>query len=222
MSMRTLLLCLMMLSLFALSQCQENIHYRQRLTIVLDTPDGPKISHGVQKVNVTHTKWGPAEAVGATTDIIGETFAVEVTPGRYMFPLLNTIPLAAGVIYPKLSYVEAAKNLSEKSGFMVAELKRDQYPTFVTFENPSRLEGAIIVKPGRLGEVFGPPLSIRSITLTTTDERITLRDYTRVVPSVMYLDKSYWDTKRPFIRTDFHRSVPPSWMPDFLRDLLTG
>lgn len=197
------------------------MYYRQKITIVLDTPNGPKVSHGVQKANLTHTKWGPPEAVGATSDIIGETFAIEVTPGRYMFPLLSTIPLAARIIYPELPPVEAAKKLSEASQFKMVTLDRNQYPTFVTFENPSRLEGASIVDPNRLTEVFGQPLRIRSITLAATDERITLRDYTEVVPSVMQLDQSYWKAKRPFTRTDFHRSVPPSWMPDFFRDLLS-
>ena len=216
-----LLFLVVALPILTLSQCQELTLYRQKLTVSIDTSEGTKSSSGVQKAHLTHTKWGPAGTVGATSGIIGESFAIEVTNGKYIFPLLSTIPLAPNVIYPKTPLVESVHLLSEIEDSAAIELTRDQYPTFVMFRHPESLEGAVIVTADTIKDVFGPDVRIRSITLAATNERMTFRDYTKVLPYVPDSDHEYWHAKRPFKRVDFRRSVPPPWMPDFLRDFIS-
>jgi hypothetical protein len=108
-----------------------------------------------------------------SVDIKGEATAVEVTPGRYLFALLDRV---AG--RPEMSFFddlsgdpkERWKKLETMSGS--APLPRKEWPRLVTFGDLNEPKSVSLVDPDDLALVFGPGVRLKSIIIEMTNEPV--------------------------------------------------
>ena len=219
-------IALVSLIVFFFTNYQDRYHWRQKITVTLDTPDGPKVGSSVVVGTLTHTKWGPPETRGATSNVIGETVYVEVQQGRYLLADLKTIPNATRVIFPDVAPIDSAMRLNDSSNTDPIQISSQQYPDFFAISDGDVSE-ARFVKSDDIGSVFGGGISIKSITLEITNDRISLDTVENFLVHSKGHSKvrSYGATKSGFqarhlTNRAVRSGIPPEWMPDFLVDYL--
>jgi hypothetical protein len=123
----------------------------------------------------THGAFVPAEAVGVSFSLRGEAVVVELPNDRYLFALLQGVPSASWLLYPKMRAEEAGKLIERADGsnFRQVQLSRDQYPLLVTFDDINDPTSVKRVDPDYLAAAFGSGYRLNSITLSLTDEPVT-------------------------------------------------
>lgn len=147
----------------------------QKITLSINTPDGPKSASSVQRAYLDKTlpNWMvPIEASGAQVTLSGEAVVLEIAPGRYVFVLLKSTPLAWQVFYPKVTPLVLKDKMAAATG-QTRELTRHQYPLLVTFGDINDPASVSHVDPQNLAASFGPGYSLDAITMAITDEPVT-------------------------------------------------
>ena len=155
---------------FGLSGCNDNWTWHQKITLSVDTPDGPKSASSVMRASIGEKGawWAPPEASGARTGLIGEAVVLEVAPGKYLFALLKGMPMAYAVFFPNEAPFEIASRL--ESLRETRTFTPDQYPLLVTFGDINDPANVRRVDPANLAASFGPGYRLDAITMTITDE----------------------------------------------------
>jgi hypothetical protein len=174
------ILTLLLLAL-GLSGCDQEYRWHQKLTVILDTPSGPKAASSVQEgVAVKYGWWQQQWGYGGGTALHGEAVVLEVTPGHYLFALLEGTPLAWKVFLPEVTdTAEAGSTLEMLRASRV--LSPDLYPLLVTFDDVNDPTTIKRVDPANLGNSFGPGYSLDSMTMTITAEPVTRGRVTQVL-----------------------------------------
>jgi len=159
----------------ALVSCNRSWTWHQKITVTVETPDGVKTGSSVMRATLTDhdSKLAPPEARGASFTLSGEAVVVEVMPGKYLFVLLKNMPRPYGLFYPGEAPVDVAPKLEAAREPMTATLKPSQYPMLVTFGDINDPASVKQVDPANLAEQFGPGVSLKSITMTITNEPVT-------------------------------------------------
>jgi hypothetical protein len=172
--------------------CESVIYdgtFRYRLTLTVDTPDGPRSGSGVIEVYI-HTKeptWGPIEARGVNPVLHGEAVFVDLGGGKPVIMLLAHGPQAAGdgFAFLPMRLLGGTWNTQHKLTGK-GELKGKLIPTIVSFSDLNNPASARIVyatgvegdldivsrarSPGkvlidRFSETFGPGYAFKRATL---------------------------------------------------------
>jgi hypothetical protein len=169
-------------SLLALAGCGGDTYtWNQKLTVVVQTPDGEKSGSAVTRLRVNYSTTS-LTGIGISYDVKGEATVVEVAPGKYLFALLsqngpgNTtelatqtwlddLPKTVGDARPRFAYLEALR--------AKRDVPRAHYPWLVMFTDLNDPKSVREVKPGKLSDTFGAGFSLKSITLEITDEAVT-------------------------------------------------
>jgi len=181
---RILLLAVILLPL-ALLGCKDRYHWRQKLTVTVETPSGAVSAASVSAVSWARHLIRFPEGMGWHYDLTGEAVVVEIAPGRYLFALLK----GAGTTEYMGSV--AAASISAQEGRVIDDAlfdevrdKRDraagviavpdyQYPMLVTFADIADPASVELVDPADLAASFGPGVRLKSVTLEVTDEPVT-------------------------------------------------
>lgn len=148
----------------------ERFSYRQRITIEIDTPDGPRTGSGVSQVDKSEATWGLPEARGVHSQVRGEAIFVDLGRGKNVIATLAFQPDARVSIdrlalvaflrdNPKLQWKEV-KTLTGR-----IRLDGELVPLLVTFGDLSDPKTARLVDPNGFGEVFGPGYAFKRATL---------------------------------------------------------
>ncbi len=204
--------------------------WNQRLTLVVETPQGEVRGSAVTRVEnrTTRDLLAPGKALRST--LTGEAVAVEVLPGRWLFALLQGEDAtgAGGWVYAAFdlraavgsdgypSYDESMRKLRALSLDEPAPLPKEAMPLLVTFDDITRPETVREVGPDDLAAVFGAGVRLQAVTLEVTKEAVTegrveavlgwLRNTVdgRLVPRVDMMDFSLSATLRrhQFIQRD--------------------
>jgi hypothetical protein len=176
--------------LLMLTGCSPSETWNQRLTLVIETPDGEVLGAVVQRID-----WEGTGAIGkalfsgidsssASVRVTGEALAVEVLPGRWLFALLKgdegwqgDAGLNAGIAIavPRGHFAKSAEGVREIVGFpkdMPVELPREAWPMMVTFGDISKPETVRAVDPEDLVAVFGEGVRLTEVTLEITEEPV--------------------------------------------------
>lgn len=163
-----------LLSLF-LSGCGA-YKVTDRLTVVVDTPDGQKSAS-----SVLEARFWPAiieqqhpYLFFPTYEMQGEAVALEVTPGRYLFVTFKDLRYPWEIFLS--SNWETVKEFIIRAEGMLGQkqvLKPEQYPWLVTFGDLKVPTSAKRVEPGNLAATFGPGYRLVEISMTITDELVT-------------------------------------------------
>ncbi|WP_333816993.1 hypothetical protein [Tabrizicola sp.] len=167
------------------------VRWNQRLTLVVETPQGEMRGSAVQRID-----WEGTGAIGkalfsgvdpssASVRVTGEALAVEVMPGRWLFALLKggkgwqgEPGLNAGfaIAVPRGHFAKSAEGVREIIGFpkdRPVELPREAWPMLVTFDDVTKPETVWEVDPEDLAAVFGEGVRLKAVTLEVTGEAVT-------------------------------------------------
>lgn len=193
-----------------LAGCAPELSYRYRLTVEVDTPQGPR--HGSSVIENTWTdyreaKWATRESQLLTTRVRGDAPVVELGDGRLLVALLAQGPLAnddpdfSEIVPTTLGISWMSKIQTHRDAVEGARAQpgprtvpAEVLPPFATFTDPANAKSARLVPPDRLETAFGPGYRLRAVTLEITDDPVT-RSITKWLPWVTatlgYLDGDF-------------------------------
>ena len=185
------LLSLLCVVALMLTGCSPSESWNQRLTLVIESPDGE-----VRGSVVQHIYWEGTGALGkamfsgvdpssASVKVTGEALAIEVKPGRWLFALLKggagwqgAPGLNAGyaIAVPRGHFAKSAEGVRDIVSFpkdTPIELTSEAWPMLVTFDDITKPETVREVDPADLAAVFGEGVRLKAVTLEITDEAVT-------------------------------------------------
>jgi len=150
--------------------------WHQRLVLEVNTPTG-LVSGGstISEAISIAPKWVPITAGNLHSTIRGESSFVEVSPGRYLFAVLNDRETERAMVSfhfkasETSSQIFGALSTEHGTGFVPYSL----YPELVTFDDLSDPKSVREVDPHNLEATFGPGVSLERIALEVTRERVT-------------------------------------------------
>ena len=157
--------------------------WRQKLTVTVETPDGPRSGSAVSaaRFQMTPKWWGVGDSAGASnSSLSGEAVVVDLGEGRYLFALLKGYNEFTGRLAffplpqrPLNKEQDAAVYDQLEALRATTELPRELYPLLVTFADINDPASVARVDPDDLAASFGPGYARSSITLAITDEKVT-------------------------------------------------
>ncbi|MES2541550.1 MAG: hypothetical protein V4583_13340 [Pseudomonadota bacterium] len=201
----------------ALQSCfgSSSTSWNQRLTLVIETPQGEVRGSAVMRVTKTETRGSLVlpEARGVRSEVTGEAVVVEVVPGRFLFALLSGSDEekrnATHWVYPAYQLGEASsfggemmKLLSQPLDTPVP-LPPEGWPMLVTFDDISKPETVRQVDPADLAAVFGAGARLQAVTLEITEEAVTegrvetLPFWKQLVEQRTFSGLHFFDPERP-------------------------
>lgn len=144
--------------------------HRFRLTVEIDTPDGPRRGSGVlQSAWTRKAGWIP-QTGGALSSLRGDAVFVDLGQGRNVIAILGFGP--TGGDYGIESLAARAFGRDQPLWFVdapnwtgAAELKLSDVPTLVTFGNLSDPATARVVQPEAFEQAFGSGFRFRRATV---------------------------------------------------------
>ena len=185
--------------------------WHQKLTVTVETPDGPRSGSAVSAGRFQTTpKWaGVGDSAGASnSSLSGEAVVVDLGEGRVLFALLKgynefTARLAFFPLPRKPERKEEAAAVFDKLEALRAsmELPRELTPLLVTFADINDPASVARVDPTDLAASFGPGYALSSITLAITDEPVTKDRVEAVLGWLSNLSAHRTDPKNPFTNT---------------------
>jgi hypothetical protein len=149
--------------------------WRQKLTLVIETPDGEVSGFAVSEVRYVYYdggEWLNGREVGY--GMTGEAVVVEVPPGRYLLALLASEELFAAAAKDRFAGMRRGEWLRAIPGQTEpVALTDDLIPMLVTFDDITKPETVREVDPADLAAVFGEGVRLKAVTLENTEEAVT-------------------------------------------------
>lgn len=169
------LLAVAMLAL-ALSGCHDRHEWNQKLTVVVETPQGERSGSSVIGIEALFY-WWPMGGNEVRYRHAGEATVVEVSPGRYLFALLN------GTQAERFYWAARDRFKGMERRRWLGQIPRQTEPVtltgasapmLVTFDRINDPKTVRRVDPADLAATFGPGYAIKTITLEITNEPVTV------------------------------------------------
>lgn len=185
------LLSLLCVAALLLTGCSPSESWNQRLTLVIETPDGDVRGSVVQRIDWEGTgalgkaMFSGVDSSSTNVRVTGEALAVEVVPGRWLFALLKggsgwqgEPGLNAGfaIAVPRGHFAKSPEGVREIVGFpkdTPIELTPEAWPMLATFDDITKPETVREVDPADLAAVFGEGVRLKAMTLEITEEAVT-------------------------------------------------
>jgi hypothetical protein len=170
----------------------DNHSWRQKLTLVVETPDREVSGSSVVEVRASFYQGGQVmSGTEVHYEITGEATVVEVLPGRFLIALMGD---------SEELFARAAKNRFEgmtRGAWLRAipgqteavTLTDDLIPMLVTFDDITKPETVRRVNPEDLEAAFGEGVRLKAVTLEITEEAVTEGQLRRV------FDYFWWDSE---------------------------
>jgi hypothetical protein len=160
--------------LFTLSACRENHSWHQKLTLVVDTPQGEVTGSSVVEVRVSFYD-PPSFGTEVAYELTGEATVVEVLPGRYLFALMGDSEerffRATKDRFVGMKRGEWLRAIPDQTEPVV--LTGDLIPMLVTFDDITDPQSVQLVDPADLAASFGPGVGLKAVLLEVTEEPVT-------------------------------------------------
>ncbi len=199
--------------------------WHQKLTVIVDTPDGPVSSSAVTAITLSVSpKWfGLGDVSGAAVGkLAGEAVVVEVLKGRYLFALLRKYDhqTALEAFGPARQKVLSSDEV--RSEFARLEKLRDErvlspalYPVMAAIDDVGNPASIQEVDPHHLDLMFGPGIRLKEITISLTDEPVTKGNVDAVLGPDFFKEWSvqmHEDFKKngPFVQPPFAFQISPN------------
>lgn len=164
----------------------QTVSWHQRLTITVETPAGEVSGSAVTEVVVVSLPKTLPDAGVVDASLRGEAVAIEVTPGKYLFVLLDNGLGWAQEAYDKNQvgsvFRENMRFIEAQAGQPAVAMRPDGLPLMVTFDSLSDSTTVRKVDPADLAATFGPGVSLNSVTLSITNEPMTQGRIDRLLP----------------------------------------
>jgi surface antigen len=179
--------------LLALSGCTRDEHWHQRLTLIVETPDGPRSASVVQRIDwqgatgLYKSATAGLDPSQTSTRVTGEALALEVAPGRWVFALLKGDTgwqgepgLNAGYVIavPKGHPARSAEGVEDILAYPKDRplvLPPEAWPMLVTFDDITDPTSVRRIDPTDLAASFGVGFALKAMTLEVTEEAVTER-----------------------------------------------
>lgn len=170
-----------------LAGCGNTYTWNQKLTVTVDTPDGPKSGSSVVQVSATVGKPNILSQAVVSYKVSGEATVVDLGNGKYLFALLSSggefMPTEywAAHCFQAQLVKEFSYGSEEKLSALFTKFKTfrgscqmvgERQPLLVTFRDISDPKSVVQVKPDKLAEVFGQGFALKSISLEITEEAV--------------------------------------------------
>lgn len=174
------------LAALTLAGCRPSYEWNQKLTVVVETPNGERSGSAVTQVTARIGE-GSVMLTNAAYKVEGEATVVDLGHRKYLFALLansganateywalnNFRPMVMDN-YPNTTddlnkFYTALENLRDTQ-----TLTPDHYPLLVTFGDLADPKSVKEVKPGDLQAMFGAGYRLKMMTLEITEEAVTL------------------------------------------------
>jgi len=154
----------------------ETHSWRQKLTLVVETPKGEVSGSSVVGVRVDFYEGGQImSGTEVHYDLTGEAAVVEVLPGKYLFVLMGDseelFARAARDRFNGMTRGEWLRQIPKQTE--PVELTGDLIPMLVTFDDIAKPETVREVDPEDLAAAFGEGVRLKAVTLETTQEAVT-------------------------------------------------
>jgi hypothetical protein len=163
-------------TIVALAGCTTD-DYRYKLTLTLDTPDGPKTAFNVVAMHVVGWEYGVAHHMR------GEALFIDLGTGRRPLVALLTAKHPPFISRKNCEWSDIGpyflggfyrgRELHDAPLHEPHELRPEQLPDLLTFADFNDPGSAIAVDPDHLEATLGAGMSWRSITIELTDEPLT-------------------------------------------------
>lgn len=196
----------------------SSISWNQRLTLVIETPQGEVRGSAVTGRNVVNSTGAmlPPDARGPRGDVTGEAVVIEVMPGRWLFALIDG---SDSVLRTAKGWPEAAYGLSSAADGRQRDyweqmrvlknqpldtpvpLPPEAWPMLVTFDDITKPETVREVDPEDLAAVFGEGVRLKAVTLEITEEAVSVGRVERVLGWLANLAAYRGDPDNPFSST---------------------
>lgn len=143
--------------------------WHSKQTIVIETPAG-EVTSSVVRGKYMREEWLLRRI---NSDQWGEALVIEVSPGRYLFAVIEEFkPEEVRIFGSSGSDIERARKLRWMRG-QPKEIPPEQYPLMVTFGDLKDPASVMEVDPFKLPATFGAGYRIKSYTLEITGEPVT-------------------------------------------------
>lgn len=193
MTRRTLLQSLGLAATLPLAGC-GTYSWNEKITVIVQTPDGEKSGSSVTKFSGTYG-YSLGAGEGLSVRLQGEATVVELGHGKYLFALMERTggSFAWGAVEDQLPPTGTEAKMAKLQSLVgqKIELQPKFYPMLVTFGNINDPKSVKEVKPDDLAATFGSGTSLKSITLEITDEPVTEGVVEKVLPWIG--DPEVWD-----------------------------
>ena len=154
----------------------EHYQWNQRLTLVIDTPDGELLATSVTQGSANYTRVAIATSDHWGYGLYGEAIVADLGGGRYLFALLPNKQLAEAIFRDLMGDGDRRdlyQRLPHQAGMGARRLTPEDYPLLVTFGDVSDPASVVQVDPADLAATFGAGFALREITLEVTDDAVT-------------------------------------------------
>jgi hypothetical protein len=195
--------------------------WRQKITVVVSTPDGDKTGSAVTQVAYWPNRFSWLFGGEWESSLNGEAVVVGLGNQRFLFLLLSDrthttyVKLIAGHLFAvegnRFSHETFRKIVFAKQSIIVPT---ELMPNFVTFESSKEPDSIIRVDAKNFSQVFGDGYSIKSVTLEITDEQVTDGLVKKALPWIDDDSRRFWDirstTEKKDKNRDFNKYAGPS------------
>lgn len=201
---------------------EKSSRYRQKITVVVDTPNGVRTGSSVIEVGYAEKPAWAQSFGGNGFWARGEAVVVDIAPGKTLYATLAPMSSPESDIawyqsWLIISALHAGVKSKppihlDKHDFSIAAhheignlqlkiiLPQSLYPIFITFADPGDPNSLINVNPGNLVVNYGTGYSLRSIIVEVTDERVT-SELEKRLKWLDHLDRYRSDYSNPFTGT---------------------
>ena len=193
---------ILLLICFALLAACNPYGWNQKLTVTVQTPDGPVSASSVTQVTkiVSDGPFPLPEARGGRSELAGEAVVVEVLPGEYLFVLLKGVDdLAFRAFEDVIPYRRGSE--FARWARQIARHREPgivppaNYPMMVMFEDISDPTSVRLVEPDDLESAFGKGFGLISMTLEIVDEGPTVGAVEELLPWLQHISNSQSNVK---------------------------
>lgn len=184
--------------MLALSSCSQTYRWNQKVTLVVQTPDGVREEGHVVAIRLDDntSRLNLPEARGARSYVTGEALAMEVAPDRYVFLLLGErSPSLPYWIFDDLQYVRKGGNGNIAK--WVRKIRRrteavdipvDRFPRIITFDDINDPNTVKELAPDAFEAEFGAGYALIGMKFQITKEPTTAGIIEGVLPWLATLD----------------------------------
>ena len=157
---------------------QYDYNWNQKLTLQIDTPNGPVNASSITRMGVEYYPGGlPLAGTERSYHLTGEAVAADLGDGRYLFALLPGNEMAEHAYWDffgdGVSRGALLAHVRDQVGQPPRPVPADFVPLLVTFDDLSDPASVKRVDPADLAATFGAGYALKGITLAITDAPVT-------------------------------------------------
>lgn len=159
--------------------------WRQKLTLIVETPDGVRSGSAVGQVTHWFHPAIPLDAGSRQSSLRGEAVVVDLGDGRHLFALLRWAKALDGAFGDRLPREHSSKERFRATSWLrfkgPAPVPFAALPRLVTFEDNNDPTSVRVVDPDNLAASFGEGYALREATIAITEAPVTSGEVERVL-----------------------------------------